>query len=261
MALCWQNPAMLPYGDDRSENAARLGEANARIAALADAHPEQVIPAGWTDPKALGVDDAVALADRFVAEFAMPVVKMNPAQNAYPIDSEMVMAVVDAIVATGAVPAFHFGADTGFTPTEGLVAVAERHPQHPVIAVHMGEGGGHFVESEPTYLSARAAGLAHPNIFYAISAKRDAHLVSDLVAYGEAGPPFSGNLAMATDTPYCDTVWTMGAWRALLAALADGYAGVPPGLFDAEMAQGIMGRNVADLLIAAYGRILGPAPA
>ncbi len=260
MALCWQNPAMLPYGEDRAENVARLGDANARIAALADAHPDRVIPAGWTDPKALGVEVAVALAERCVAEFAMPVVKMNPAQNAYRIDSEMVMAVVDAIVATGAVPAFHFGADTEFTPTEGLVAVAERHPEHPVIAVHMGGGGGHFLASEATYASARAAGLAHPNLFFPISAKRDAHLVSDLVAYAAAGPPFSGNLALATDTPYCDTVWTMGGWRALLAALGEGeYAGAPPGLFDPAMVQGIPGRNAADLLIAAYGRILGEA--
>lgn len=112
MALCWQNPATLPYGDDEAQNAQRLTAANDRIAALAARHPTRVIPAGWTDPKALGVDRAIALAHHCVRDLAMPVVKMNPAQNAYPIDSEMVMAVVDEIVALGAVPAFHFGADT-----------------------------------------------------------------------------------------------------------------------------------------------------
>ena len=86
MALCWQNPAMLPYGDDQAQNAVRLTGANDRIAALADAYPTRVIPAGWTDPKALGVDAACRLAEHCVRDLAMPVVKMNPAQNSYPID-------------------------------------------------------------------------------------------------------------------------------------------------------------------------------
>jgi len=262
MALCWQNPAMLSYGDDPAENAARLTAANDRIAALADTHPTRVIPGGWTDPKALGVQAACRLAEHCVLNLAMPVVKMNPAQNAYPIDSDMVIEVVDVIVGLGAVPAFHFGADTPFTPTEGLVKIAERHPDHPVIAVHMGGGGGHFVVSEDTYQSARAAGLSHPNIFYPISAKRDAHLVSDLITYAEAGPPFCHNLALATDTPYCDMTWVMGGWRATLDALASGAnQGDPrlaanPDLFDGEMIQAIRGGNFANLMIAAYDRIL-----
>ena len=267
MALCWQNPSVLTYGDDRDANVAVLTEANARIAALAARHPTRVIPAGWTDPEALGVDAAIALARRCVAEFGFPIVKMNPAQNAYPITDPMVTAVVDAIVETGAVPAFHFGSDTPFTPTEGLVAVAERHPDHPVIGVHMGGGGGHFVEAEPTYQSARAAGLAHPNIFYVLSAKRDTHIESALIAYAAAGEPFRRNLAVASDAPYGNMVWTFGAFRALFAALADGAGyGDPrlaaqPGLFDADMVAGFMGRNLADLVIAADRRILARAGA
>ncbi len=262
MALCWQNPAMLPYGNDEGENAARLAGANDRIGALANAHPDRVIPAGWTDPKALGVQAACRLAEHCVRDLAMPVVKMNPAQNAYPIDSDMVMEVVDTIVDLGAVPAFHFGADTPYTPTSGLVEVAGRHPNHPVIAVHMGGGGGHFVDSEETYQTARTAGLEHPNIFYPISAKRDAHLVSDLVTYADAGPPFCNNLALATDTPYCDMTWIMGGWSATFDALSDGAShGDPrlaarPDLFDARMIQGFRGRNMADLVVAAYDRIL-----
>lgn len=262
MAACWQNPAVLPYGDDEAQNAKKLRGANERIAKLADRHPTRVIPAGWTDPKALGVDRAVELAQYCVEELAMPVVKMNPAQNAYPIDSDMVFQVVDAIVATGAVPAFHFGADTQYTPTEGLVRVAKRHPDHPVIAVHMGGGGAHFVEAEETYQTARAAGLENPNIFYPLSAKRDAHIESDLITYAKAGAPFCNNIAIATDAPYCDPVWTMGGFRSLIKALADGDSypdpriQAKPDLFDADMIQGIMGSNYAKLIIAAYDRIL-----
>ncbi|MHA3979457.1 amidohydrolase family protein [Halovulum sp. GXIMD14794] len=260
MALCWQNPATLPYSGDKADNARRLREANARISALAERHPTRVIPAGWTDPKALGTEAAVALARTCVEEFAMPVVKMNPAQNAYPIDDPMVMEVVDEIVSLGAVPAFHFGADTGFTPTEGLATVAARHPEHPVIGVHMGGGGGHFVESEETYQSARKLGLAQPNVFYVLSAKRDAHMESDLIAYADAG---AARLAVASDAPYGGIAWNFGGFRTLFARLSDGAAhGDPrlaarPGLFDEAMIAGFMGGNLAALIAEADARLLG----
>src|SRR5690606_1246334 len=129
-----------------------------------DAHPTRVIPAGWTDPKALGLTRAIELARSCVEIRGMAVVKMNPAQNEYAIDDPRVLEVVDEIVALGAIPAFHFGSDTPHTPPGGLAVVAERHPQHPLIAVHMGGGGGHFVEAEETYQAARRLGLTHPNI-------------------------------------------------------------------------------------------------
>jgi predicted TIM-barrel fold metal-dependent hydrolase len=262
MSMCWQNPAVLQYGDDMAENAARLAAANARIAALAADNVERIIPAGWTDPKALGVDRAIALARRCVEEFAMPVVKMNPAQNHYPIDSDEVGEVVDAIVALGAVPAFHFGSDTPFTPPEGLARIAQRHPENPVIGVHMGGGGGHFVEAEPIYQAARQIGLENPNIFFVLSAKRDVHLESALITYAAAGEPFSRSLGMGSDAPYSDMVWNYGAFRALFAAMRDGRTyGDPrlaaqPDLFDDAMISGFMGGNLARLVADASERIL-----
>jgi predicted TIM-barrel fold metal-dependent hydrolase len=260
MALCWQNPAMLPYSYDLSENARRLGDANARIAALADAYPTRIIPAGWTDPKALGVDAAVMLARRCIEDFGMPVVKMNPAQNAFPIDDQMVFEVVDAIVELGAVPAFHFGSDTPYTPPEGLAAVARRHPDHPVIAVHMGGGGGQFVTAEPIYQAARQLGLAQSNIFYVLSAIRDVHVESALLAYAAAGAP-ARNLGVGSDAPYCGMSWTFGAFRALFSdfrrpAYPDARLQHDPELIDEPLIAGFMGGHLAQLLIAAYDRML-----
>ncbi len=267
MALCWQNPAVLPYSDDREDNFRRLRASNERIAALGAAHPDRVIPAGWTDPKALGLDRAIELAELCVSELGMPVVKMNPAQNGYPIDDPMVLAVVARIVALGAVPAFHFGSDTAFTPPEGLERVAALHPEHPVIAVHMGGGGGHFVQAEPTYQGARALGLRRPNVFYVLSALRDTHLVSALITYAAAGAPFARNLAIGSDAPYGNMLWNLGGFRAVLGALRAGRApGDPrlaerPGLFDDRQIANFMGGNLADLIIAADGRLLAPAEA
>src|SRR3546814_21048322 len=101
-----------------------------------------------------------------VEEWGFPVVKMNPAQNAYPIDSDMVLEVVDRIVSLGAVPAFHFGSATSFTQAEGLERVALRHPYHTLIAVHMGGGVGHSFETDRTYMAARELWLPRPNTYY-----------------------------------------------------------------------------------------------
>lgn len=262
VALCWQNPAVLKYGPDPADNAGRLVEANRRIAALGELHPERIIPAGWTDPKALGLERAISLARQCVEEFAMPVVKMNPAQNHYPIDSDEVARVVDAIVELGAVPAFHFGSDTPFTPAAGLERIARRHPNHPLIGVHMGGGGGHFVEAEPTYQEARKVGLQNPNIFFILSAMRDTHLESALISYAQAGAPYARNLGVGSDAPYSGMLWNFGAFRTLFAAMRDGSGyGDPrlaamPHLFDDKMISGFMGGNLARLVADACERIL-----
>jgi predicted TIM-barrel fold metal-dependent hydrolase len=255
MALCWQNPAVITYSDDLRGNFVALRAANAAIAELAQRNPTRVIPAGWTDPKALGEDAAAELARTSVEEWGFPIVKMNPAQNQYPTDSPVVLRMVDRIVALGAVPAFHFGADTAFTPAEGLRAVALRHPDWPVIGVHMGGGGPAYVEGEPLYQAARALGLECPNIFFVLSAKRDTHMESDLITYCAAGAPFAHNVAVASDAPYGRVSWNFGGFRAMFATLREGATHgdprlrVNPGLFDDAAVQAFMGRNIADLVI------------
>ena len=253
MALSWSNPSCIPYGDDPDRNHEMLFAANAYISALADRHPDRIIPAGWADPKATGTRNAIRQVKACVEDWGFPIVKMNPAQNAYPIDSDIVIEVVDAIVAHGAVPAFHFGADTEFTPASGFETIARRHPDHPIIGVHMGGGGGHFVQSDALYLDARALGLRCPNIFYVLSAKRDTHIESALVTYRAAGPPYSRNIAVASDAPYGRIAWNFGGYRGLFAAMRDGH-GDPrlkdrPDLMDHEARQDFMGRNIADLVI------------
>lgn len=262
MALCWQNPAVLLYGDDPADNFTKLLAANEAISDLAKRHPDRIIPGGWTDPKALGLDAAIELVRICVEEWGFPIVKLNPAQNAYRIDSDLVLAVVDAIVGYGAAPAFHFGSDTEYTPVEGLEQVALRHPDRAVIGVHMGGGGGHFVTADPIYLAARELGLRMPNIFYVLSAKRDTHMESDLIAYAAAGDPYRRNIAVASDVPYGRITWNFGGFRAMFADLKRG-AGhhdarlrSEPTLFDDSSIQGFMGRNLADLVISIDQRLL-----
>ena len=120
MSLIWQNPAATLYGTDREKNFEALLAANRYIFDSAIKYPERFIPAGWTDPKSLGIEGAIELTRICIEEFGFPIVKMNPAQNAFPITDELVTTVVDYIVGNGAIPAFHFGADTECTPAAGL---------------------------------------------------------------------------------------------------------------------------------------------
>ncbi len=262
MALIWQNPAATSYSDDAQANTDALLAANRYIHDAAWNDPTRFIPAGWTDPKACGTDDAIRIAETCVREFGFAIVKMNPAQNRYPIDSPDVMAVVDGIVALGAVPAFHFGADTPFTPAEGLARVADRHPDHPLLAIHMGGGGASYSRAEDLYHAARRLGLERPNIRFVLSAKRDTHIESDLIAYQLAGEPFCRNLFCGSDAPYGRMSWNFGGFRAMFKTLIDwpchGDARVRshPGLFTPEIAQNYMGGNFARFAAAACRSVL-----
>jgi predicted TIM-barrel fold metal-dependent hydrolase len=220
MSLAWQNPAVTKYTGSPDEDYQSLLAANTYIHDAARRYPDRILPAGWTDPQALGVEGALRMARHCVEQLGFPIVKMNPAQNEFPIDDDRVAEVVDLIVSLGATPAFHFGADTPFTPPEGLVRAAARIEPRQVIAVHMGGGGAGYVEAEPVYREARTAGLHQANIHYILSAKRETHMESDLITYEAAGEPFRGNISCASDAPYGLPHWCFAGFRAMLRNLA-----------------------------------------
>jgi predicted TIM-barrel fold metal-dependent hydrolase len=266
MALAWQNPAATVYGGSLEANTRALTEANRYVLESARRYPDRLIPAGWVDPKACGLDNTLELVERLVVEFGFLIVKLNPAQNGYPIDGPLALAVVDRIVAAGAVPAFHFGADTPYTPAEGLRCLAERHPDRPLIAVHMGGGGASQLEAEELYCAARQLGLECPNIRYVFSAKRDTHIESDLIAYQLAGEPLSSHLFCGSDAPYGRMTWNFGGFRAMFRSLIDCEAHTDarvrtrPGLFTPEAARNYLGGNFARFAAAEYRRLLAVEP-
>lgn len=262
MALIWQNPAVTPYGNEQDRNFEALLAANRYIFDSAMRYPERFIPAGWTDPKSLGIDLALELINICIAEFGFSLIKMNPAQNAFPITDERVVTVIDYIIKAGAAPAFHFGADTEFTPAEGLAGIAERHPEHPVLGVHMGGGGASYLEAEMLYQNARHLGLEHPNVKFVLSAKRDTHIESDLITYTLAGEPFCHNIFCGSDAPYGRMNWNFGGYRAMFNSLINGKNHTDvrvrtiPGLFTQETAQKYMGGNLAGFMIETSQTIL-----
>ncbi len=261
MSLSWLNPWVIEYVDDPAANRAMLSRANHYVADAAIRHPERVYPAGWTDPKALGVEGARAVVDECVLELGFAVVKLNPGQNAYPIDSDAALAVIERIVELGAVPAFHFGSDTLYTPVQGLENVAARFPDHPILAVHFG-GVGAGMPAEAFCHELRAMGLRRTNIFFVESSKREMHVESDLITYRLAGPQHRHRIFLGSDTPFGRPNWHFGGYRQMFATLADGAnhadarVRAAPDQFDAETAQDFMGRNFADFAAEACRRVL-----
>jgi len=262
MALVWQNPATTVYTGDTEENYQALLAANRYILQISRKYPTKFIPAGWVDPKACGLDRSLKLVATLIRDYGFAVVKMNPAQNRFPIDSEPALRLVDRIVQLGGIPAFHYGADTPFTPAEGLARVAKRHPAHPVLAVHMGGGGAGYVEAEGLYQASRRLGLAQPNVYFVLSARRDTHTESDLIAYQLAGEPFCRHLCCGSDAPYGRMAWNFGGYRWMFKGLLDGANHIDPrlrsqpGLFTPDAVHNYLGRNLADLMIAGYRRLL-----
>ena len=261
VSLIWQNPAATVYPGSPEADYKVLFAANKYIADSAAAHARRFVPAGWIDPKALGKEKAIELARYCVQEFHFPVVKLNPAQNAFPIDSATVIECAQAIASTGAIPAFHFGADTEFTPAEGLERLAVSLKPSPLIAVHMGGGGASYLEAEALYQEARALGLRRKNIFYVFSAKRDTHMESDLISYQLAGEPYCRNIACGSDAPYGRQSFNFGGFRSMFASLSAGMTHTDPrvrsnpDLFTIEALSPYLGRNLIDLVLAAYSRI------
>ena len=108
MSLVWQNPAVTPYGTDREKNFETLLAANRYIFETDAKYPNKFIPGGWTDPKNLGVELAMKMAEICVQDFGFLFIKMNPAQNEYDIDSNDVVTVFNKIVELGGIPAVSY---------------------------------------------------------------------------------------------------------------------------------------------------------
>lgn len=265
MSLTWQNPACIDYGKNQKVNYRKLMKANEYIFKASRKYPDRFIPAGWTDPKALGLDLAKKGVEKLVREFGFSIIKMNPAQNEFFLDSPVVFDIIDTIISHRAIPAFHIGSDTVYTPVKALEKIAAHYPDTPIIAVHMGGGGAGYMEAEENYHQIRSLGLKYKNLKFPLSAKRDTHIESDLISFQIAGEPFKKNLFYASDAPYGKISWNLGGFKGLLSNLrskdylADKRLLEFPGLFDFQSEKQIMGGNFAEFIIALYDNMLSAA--
>lgn len=221
MCLIWQNPAATYYSGDNKDDYEALFLANKYIYECSNRYPEKFIPAGWFDPKALNYEQNMHLIDTFCKEWGFAIVKFNPAQNQFMLDDNDLDGFIQKIISYKAVPAFHFAADSKYTPISALRTLAEKYKNTDLLVVHMGGGGSSYNDAEEMYNETRQLGLAYPNLKFIESAKRDTHIESDFIAYTIAGDPFMKNIFCASDAPYGRQTWNFGGYRQMLNTLVN----------------------------------------
>jgi uncharacterized protein len=217
-AITWLQP---PYV--RSE----IDAGNAYVAAAMRAHPDRILGFGWADPN-LGVEKAIADARRAVEEDGLFGVKLNGAQNGYPIDDPAkALPVIEAVAATGAILALHVGADAyNHTHPSRVATIARRFPGLRILVVHMGGAAFHDLTGP-----AIAVAQEFPNLTLIGSAVRAAPILRAIKTLG------AERVCFGSDTPFELMHVELAKYRALLEDEVT-----------AEERALVMGGNVARLL-------------
>jgi len=195
-ALTWLQP---PYRRETDQ-------ANSYVHQAAADHPDRILGFGWADPN-LGVEKAKETVRRCIEEYGFHGVKLNGAQNSFYIDDpKLSLPVVDEIARTGKVLAFHVGADA-FEQTHPfrVAKVARRHPDLPILMVHMG-GVGHADLTRAAIEFAQEC----PNLVLIGSAVRDRPILKAIHTLG------ADRVCFGSDTPFALMRVELAKYRALL---------------------------------------------
>ena len=195
-AVTWLQP---PYV--RGE----IDAGNAYVVQAMRAHPDRILGFGWADPN-LGVERAIADA-RTAIDNGCYGVKLNGAQNGYPIDDpRLAMPVIAAIAEMGTVLALHVGADApDHTHPSRVATIADAFPELRILVVHMGGVAFHD-------LSAAAIAVAErrPNLTLVGSAVRAIPILAAIRALG------AERVCFGSDTPFELMHVELAKYRALL---------------------------------------------
>jgi len=214
-SLCW----LLP------QEVTDVSESNRYIYDSARKY-SQLVPFGWANVRE-GVDKAVRDAEQCISEFGFKGVKLNGAQNEYPIDSLEAMTVIETIARLGGFVAFHIGIDSpDFTNPKRAGVVAARFPEMPVMMVHMGGAGDGTKDCADDVI---AVAKEHSNMMLVGSAIRISRVEK---AIEELGPE---RVMFGSDAPFFDAKTCVENYRNMLQK------------FDAKTAEQVMSGNALKL--------------
>lgn len=126
-AVCWLMPQMV---DDVSESNRYIYDRCRSI--------PMYVPFGWANVRE-GEDKAVRDAVTCLEEYGFCGVKINGAQNEYPIDSLPALHVCEEIAKRNGIIAFHIGTDSpNFTNPYRAGLAANLFPETTIVMIHMG---------------------------------------------------------------------------------------------------------------------------
>ena len=131
-ALCWLTP---PYMREIDASLKYVYEYTKK-------YPDKLLGFGWADPH-FGVKKGKETVKKCLNEYGFYGIKLNGAQNSFPIDNEeMCFPIIEEVAKAGSILAFHIGVDAyDFTHPSRAVNVARRFPEMPILMVHMGGVG------------------------------------------------------------------------------------------------------------------------
>lgn len=182
-AICWP---MVSYTREMASD-------NAAIYAGWKAHPDRIIPFCGVNPK-LGLEEAKAELRRCIEVYGVRGVKLNGARDGYYIDDlALSLPLIEMVAEAGLALAFHCGAnDFEKTHPYRIAKISERHPEMPILVVHMGGSGYPHLHDAVIDLAAR-----YPS-WYLIDSEADYRKV--LQAVQTLGPE---RVCYGSDTPFC----------------------------------------------------------
>jgi uncharacterized protein len=202
-------------------------ESNEYVYQATKAHPDRIIGFGWADPNC-GVDYAIEEVKRCVYDYGFHGVKMNGAQNEFYIDDPyLAIPVIEEIVKTGKMLAFHIGGDSPeHTHPFRMAKIAKAYPDTKMFMVHMGGACFHDFGNAAIEFAQQC-----PNIFIIGSTIRSQPLLKAIQTLG------AERVCFGSDAPFELMHVEVARYDALL-----------QGEVSAEEKQLIMGGNIARLL-------------
>lgn len=182
-AVCWP---MVSYTREMATD-------NRAIYEGAKQHPDRIIPFGGVNPL-LGLDLAQDELERCIESYGVRGVKLNGARDGYSIDDPTLsLPLIDKIAEAGLVLALHIGAnDFERTHPYRVAKISARHPQLPIMIVHMGGAAHPDLHDAVIDLAAQ-----HPQ-WYLIDSETDYR--KELKALEELG---ASRVCYGSDTPFC----------------------------------------------------------
>ena len=164
-------------------------------------------PFGWTNVRE-GLDKAIDDAKRCLLDYGFRGVKLNGAQNDYPIDSPDAMKVCEVIAKSNGIIAFHIGADApDNTGAFRAAHVASAFPETTILMVHMGGAGRPNPDRSAEVI---AEALRHPNMMLVGS---EIGIDKIKIAIDTLG---SSRVMYGSDTPFSKTMDALGNYAELL---------------------------------------------
>ena len=128
-AVCWLQP---PYMRTIDPSLKYIYESVKK-------YPDRLLGFGWVDPH-FGIKKGKETVRKCLEEYGFYGVKLNGAQNSFPIDNENIsFPIIEEIAKAGSILALHIGADAyDYTHPFRAANIAKRFPEMPILMVHMG---------------------------------------------------------------------------------------------------------------------------